>query len=109
SGLARKLCESGAAPHQWFERRKPCGSDQPPRKKHRFREFLPARSPPTMTARPDPRGYSAKSASASDGIRRASYRERRRKVEGSLKSRPKGLTHFQLTFPLFHFSTFPLR
>src|SRR5262245_27338743 len=25
------------------------------------------------------------------------------KWEGSLKSRPKGLTHFQLTFPLFYF------
>ena len=28
--------------------------------------------------------------------------------EGSLRSQPNGLTHFQLTFPLFHFSTFPL-
>jgi len=49
-------------------------------KKHRFREFLPAGSRPTMTARADPHGYSAKSASSPDGIR------------------PEG------SFPLFHFA-----
>jgi len=57
-------------------------------KKHRFREFLPAGSRPTMTARADPHGYSAKSASSPDGIRPAL-----RKWKGDFS-----------TFPLFHFA-----
>jgi len=79
-------------------------------KKHRFREFLPARSPPTMTARADPHGYSAKSASSPDGIRPALRKWKGGKVE---KWKSEALTdessrHFSTyfsTFQLFHFST----
>jgi len=41
--------------------------------------------------RANPHGLSAKSPSAADGIRRASYRDRRRRVGRFAESRPKGL------------------
>jgi len=71
-------------------------------------DFSTVRSPPTMTDHVDSARICPEIGRRIMWHQTCSSRHLTGEVKGFAESQPQGLTHFQLTFPLLHFSTFPL-